>query len=400
MEVRCASCNKLFRVSDDKITGSGVKFPCTRCGESVKITRENFEQYLMSKSAPALASVEPAPQNTAAASPPSPATAKTSTIPDFGISSPSPSASTHSAAKAAAGFVKAAPLDKPASATAGAASEKQGMPGIKTGPSQPAPPKPEVKSPPKPMPQQSAPVGEGISGIKIEPRQPAAAQPKPEVKLPPKPAPAAATSATARPVREVSHPAPSVLSAAPRQAPGSSRGKKVVVLLVVLLVLGGAAFGVKFYLDKASQQVADAVKDVTSPDGLQVQNASGAVDPATGDLIITGTVENATDKVRPAWFIVADVYDAQGTVLIKAKLLSGKQLYTRRDYEIMVKRGMNVQDLKQKILQEQGSIIPAKGTVTFEMRIMEPPVGVASFNATLQPFDPVQLFKEMAEEQK
>ncbi len=173
-----------------------------------------------------------------------------------------------------------------------------------------------------------------------------------------------------------------------------------MVFLVVLLLIGGAAFGVKFYLEKASEQVGDAVKALTSPDGLQIQNASGAVDPATGDLVITGSVENTTDKVRPAWFIVADVYDAQGSVLIKGKLLNGKQLYARRDYEIMVKRGMNVQELKQKILQEQGTIIPAKGTASFEMRIMEPPVGVASFNATLQPFDPVQLFKEMAEEQK
>src|SRR5512147_2360766 len=50
MEVRCGKCNKLFRVSDDKITGRGVKFSCTRCGESVKITREAFENYSLAQS--------------------------------------------------------------------------------------------------------------------------------------------------------------------------------------------------------------------------------------------------------------------------------------------------------------------------------------------------------------
>src|SRR5512142_1373049 len=51
MEIRCGKCNKLFRVSNDKITGSGVKFPCTRCGELVKITREAFENYTLAQSA-------------------------------------------------------------------------------------------------------------------------------------------------------------------------------------------------------------------------------------------------------------------------------------------------------------------------------------------------------------
>ena len=109
--------------------------------------------------------------------------------------------------------------------------------------------------------------------------------------------------------------------------------------------------------------------------------------------------KNITDKPRPAWYIVAEVFDAQNTVLVRAKMLSGKQLYTRRDYEILVKRGQNIQDLKKK-MQEQGVIIPPKSMVNFEIRIMEPPVGIASFNATLQPFDPVQLFKEIAQDQK
>jgi predicted Zn finger-like uncharacterized protein len=54
METRCKKCNKLFRVSDDKITGTGIKFPCTRCGDYVKITREDFEHYTLSRGAEAV----------------------------------------------------------------------------------------------------------------------------------------------------------------------------------------------------------------------------------------------------------------------------------------------------------------------------------------------------------
>ena len=50
MEIRCGSCNKLFRVSDDKVTGKGIKFACTRCNEYVRITREDFENYTLSQS--------------------------------------------------------------------------------------------------------------------------------------------------------------------------------------------------------------------------------------------------------------------------------------------------------------------------------------------------------------
>src|ERR1700690_2253229 len=51
MEVRCGTCNKLFRVSDDKITGIGIKFPCTRCGAYVRITHAVFEHYPLSHGA-------------------------------------------------------------------------------------------------------------------------------------------------------------------------------------------------------------------------------------------------------------------------------------------------------------------------------------------------------------
>jgi hypothetical protein len=226
------------------------------------------------------------------------------------------------------------------------------------------------------------------------PKPAAAARPEPAAKPFPK-VPAAPSGRS----EEAVHPAvSSVPSATP--AASSGAGKKLLVIIAVLVVLVLAAgFGAKWYFGKASQQVSDAVKAETSPEGLLIQNASGAIDPGNQDLVITGVIQNTTDKPRPAWYVVAEVYDAQNTVLVRAKMLSGKQIYTRRDYDILVKRGRNVQELKMK-MQEPGTVIPPKSTVNFEIRIIEPPVGIASFNATLQPFDPVQLFKEIVEDQK
>ena len=49
MEIRCEKCSKLFRVADEKITGAGIKFLCTRCGEYVKVPRQVFEEYKQSQ---------------------------------------------------------------------------------------------------------------------------------------------------------------------------------------------------------------------------------------------------------------------------------------------------------------------------------------------------------------
>jgi predicted Zn finger-like uncharacterized protein len=381
MEVRCGNCSKLFRVSDDKITGSGIKFACSRCGEFVKITKEDFEQYNLSKAtASVLASSVLTPPK------PSPAATKQ----DQQI----PAA----AVDMSFAFSESPVLDLP--------HEEQAPPLF-------VKPAPLIESEPEPAPIQ--PKAEPKKEPKIEPRiepkvepMPAVAAPQPEAatkaEAEPKPEPfrTAAPAASSAPEREAARPTPSVIAAS-QVAPAASSGtvKKLLVFIAVLLVIiGAAAFGAKWYFGRASQQVSDAVKAVTTPEGLQILNASGAMDPIKGDLVISGVVENSTDKPKPAWYVVADVYDAQGTVLVKAKFLSGKQLYTRRDYDILLKRGVNIQDLKAKNLQEQGVIIPPKGTVNFEIHIMEPPVGIVSFNATLQPFDPVQLFKEMVEEQK
>jgi hypothetical protein len=180
---------------------------------------------------------------------------------------------------------------------------------------------------------------------------------------------------------------------------GSGKRAAIVVLALVLLTAGGFFAKSFFGGASSSRHAIDLGKEVV-PDGLQIMNASGGVDPVSGDLTISGVIENSTDLPRPAWYVVVDLLDAQGTTLAQAKLVSGKQFYTRRDMDILSKRGLDVQELKMKQLQEQGVVIPARGSVSFEIRILEPPIGVANFNANLQPFDPVKLHKEMSEEQK
>jgi len=343
MEVRCGKCNKLFRVSDDKITGPGIKFACSRCGEYVKITQAGFEQYNLSQ---ATASVLAGPS--ANKFPP------------------------HDQAPPA--FVKPTPAPGPA----------------------PAPTPVQPKPQPKVEPKESKPAAP-IMQHPVTPPKPAATAKQGSTA---NPFPQALTVPSA-PAGEAAQPAMR-LSSTPSAAPAASSGtgKKLLIIVAVLLVIiTAAAFGAKWYFGRATQQVSEVIKAVTSPEGLLITSASGAIDTGNQDLVITGVIENTTDKPRPAWYVVADVYDAQNTVLVQAKMLSGKQIYTRRDYDILVRRGHNIQELKMK-MQEPGTIIPPKSTVNFEIRIMEPPVGIASFNATLQPFDPVQLFKELVEDQK
>jgi hypothetical protein len=172
-----------------------------------------------------------------------------------------------------------------------------------------------------------------------------------------------------------------------------------LVLWVAFVLLCFAGYGVFQYVMPSKQSDKESTSELSSIEGLRILNGAGSVEP-NGDLLISGLVENATDKERSAWYVVVDVFDAQGKVLSQIRLLNGKQIYTRKDYDVLAKRGTNIQELKTKILQEHGVIIPAKGSVPFELRYIQPPVGVASFNATLHPFDPVKLFKEIAEEAK
>ncbi len=196
------------------------------------------------------------------------------------------------------------------------------------------------------------------------------------------------------------HPSPAfspVIGASPTKSHRSGKRVMVMVAAAIILVLGG--FGAYVYLQSTEQTSNDAAAHMVSTEGLRITNAAGSLEP-NGDLLISGIVENSTNKPQSAWLVVVDVYDARGMVINKIKLLDGKQLYSRSDYAILAKRGAPVQQMKANVLQGQGTVIPPEDKVPFEIRYLQPPAGIASFNATLQPFDPAGLSKEIQDQTK
>jgi hypothetical protein len=179
----------------------------------------------------------------------------------------------------------------------------------------------------------------------------------------------------------------------------SSTSRQLMVLAIAVLIIAAVGYSALSHF-KASTPVSQApVGMLTSIDGLEVMNTAATYD-TRGDYVISGDIVNTTDVERPAWLIVAEMFDNQGILLGRARMLNGIELYTRRDYEILAKRGTNIQELKARNLQEQRSKLLPKGTVHFEITILEAPAGGVTFNANLQPFDPVQLFNEVVAEQK
>ena len=483
MEIRCGNCSKLFRVADEKITGKGIKFACTRCNNPVKITREEFETYMLSKSAVSiLDSFEPKLKSAATATH-EPEAAKAELRPDAGVltvvaepnvlappSSPAPDFLREKEGHLVAEpdlFGQASPPDnqQPVPETQSPAAPAFTAPSVPEPEPAIAPPikaEPESKKEPASVPEQSrkpepslephpdpaveaelqakqkiqpelkpkpetAPVVEPKVSPQPQPkpepkpeRKPEP-EPKPERKPEPKPEPVAKPQVAPKPKPEpvrrptpaAAQAAPPVSSRTPKREPSrpaaervvheetlvepSRTGKMGLVLLAAFILVGLAGYGVFKYMRPVTHTSRISRPEVTSIEGLRIVNASGSVEP-NGDLLISGVVENTTDKERSAWYIVVDVLDAQETVLNKLKLLNGKQLFTRRDYEILAKRGVNIQDLKTKALYERGVVIPAKSSVPFEMRYIQPPLGIATFNAALQPFDPVKLYKEIEED--
>ncbi len=173
-----------------------------------------------------------------------------------------------------------------------------------------------------------------------------------------------------------------------------SFGKKYFKLILLFFILYAGGYVVYLYMQPASKGDGEMVKGMTSPEGLQITSVSGSVD-ANQDFIVSGVIENTTNQERPDWYLVIDVYDTRGTVLDSEKMWNGKQLYTKKDYEVLAKRRVNVQELREKNLHEPGVVIPPKGTVRFEIRFIEWPSNIARFNATLKPFDPIRLYKEV-----
>lgn len=544
MEVRCGHCNKLFRVADDKITGTGIRFKCSKCGESVTITSEDFQRYKLSQeTVSVLDTFAPKPPKAPAAAPAEPKSvpkqpSAAEGFAGFDIIEDHETAAERELPKEEPAPFLAAPHEFGEEALAGA--PPLATPEVKP-PTKPvaAPPLPQ----PKPQQPQHKPTTQPKPAPKVEvvPPQVAPETPGagPAISPPPvteRPAPAVRPSAapsigapdTVHPIVSgsavgaaggIGCAVPTVamtilgvgmLSAlfkgkggdlpvfqAAFMAGASLTGAGIVIGVVLAMiqaksdrnmfgVLGallgaflgavfgaaqgvivaagsGAIIGGAFVIGSAigwgfkallvsivvviirrtimsskreefgtslsggqmmgvvlaglmvvlgvysevvsaskmktaKDEATKAVQEAFTPEGLQVTSSLASWDQTNGDLILNVTVENTTDQEKPGGYIVAVVYDANGGELIQVKMLNGKQMFTQRDYGIMTKRNVNVQEFKAKQFQEKPVAVPPHGLVNVEMRVMEPPAGVASFVASFQPFDPMKMIKEQMEE--
>jgi hypothetical protein len=81
------------------------------------------------------------------------------------------------------------------------------------------------------------------------------------------------------------------------------------------------------------------------------------------------------------------VFDKEQKLLSTVKMLNGVQLLEPRDFDILAKRGKDVDKLKAgMVLALQGGTIPPKGSVDFEVHVMDPPSSMASFYPALRQF--------------
>jgi hypothetical protein len=248
-------------------------------------------------------------------------------------------------------------------------------------------PDPEPRPAPEPRPEpQPEPAPKSTSMPEtVRTTPPAARRPEP--------------SPSETPVRETVYPVSQKTVKKVSPAGSFSWVEKVFLLVIVVIIISFGGYGLFTYIQSPPGKDRKPASATQSIEGLQIKNVTSSRE-TNGDILIAGTVENASDKEKAAWYVVVEVYNAQGTVIDKLRLLNGKQLYSRRDYEILKTRGVNVQELKAKNLEEQGVVIPAKGSVTFLIRYVQPPESMASLNPILQTFDPVRLFKEIAEDSK
>jgi hypothetical protein len=459
MEIRCSKCNKLFRVADEKITGKGIKFSCTQCGDAVKITREDLDAYTLSKTAvTALDMFEPKQKPDAISSlePDAARTAEKASGRDATVD-------------AQATLPASKDFDQSSSSTPDFLQEKEAHvfsepnPPYEESPIEDTPQQeeqkhlnevypaiPSITSPNKPgSEQESGTSGGSEEKSKSESHPEAAIKPKsqeiiqseheqkqeqerkmtPALDLIPMPKPGQKSQSKSQEhvsqphkpdmmpgIKSKPEPTPTdVPNEMPNEEPvemvmgqigrealqtkPSHTGRMVLILMSAIIMLGVAGYGVYKFVLPSMQNADRSATEMTSIDGLRIVNPSGSVE-SNGDLLITGAVENLTDKERSAWYVIVDVYDAKGTVLNRLRLLNGKQIYSHADYDVLSKRGVNVTELKANSIQSQGVVIPANGSVSFEIRYIQPPIGIASFNAVLQPYDPIRLLKDIAEESK
>ncbi len=462
MDIRCGSCRKLFRVADEKISGKGIRFKCSKCAEIITITKDDFEMDLLAREDEA---TEPVPQQ-----PPGPATRPSppaapgpsiKPVPTQPIPSPEPEAREYQPPREQ-DIPPAALSDfdfsEPHAAATAAAHPEEGFGGqdfsFNVEPEKEAVPEVEISpeaaaeaeaaldfpvdliSEPKrktafsaPSPEKQAPEAEPAPAVQAPDLGAAPAMPKGPVISPDllaqmkrnAPDKSAARTGAAPPADEdidlgaaLAMPktpetagkkeaeADSRTAAAARGAEASSMGKRALVIVVIVLTLvaglaalyymgflGGMIGQVTLSKPQPKSQPAPA-RQVITPEGLSIVDPVAFLDPERGDLVITGKINNTSDKQKTGWYLVTEVRDAKEIVLATVKMMNGIQLYTDKERELLAKRGVQAEDIRNMTAIREG-VISARGSVNFEVRVMNPPAGSARFLPMLRAFDPAAL---------
>ena len=481
MDIRCPSCRKLFRVADEKISGKGIRFKCSKCAEIITITKDDFDMDVLARED---GTTEPVPQQPPKpATRPSPPTAPEPSIkpvPPQPMPSPEPEAREYQPPQEQ-DIPPAALSDfdfsEPHAAATAAAHPEEGLGGqdfsFNVEPEQDAVPEVEISpeaaaeaeaalqfpddliseparkpvfgtpstSPPAPETQAEEEMDLGAAlAIPKGPTagsEPAAADqeldlgaapamPKGPVITPDLLASMMKRTApdkSAAQAKAVSHAdedidlgaalaipktpetagkkekgAGSKTAAVPRGAEAPLTGKRALVIGVIALVLVVVLAALYYYRGfllgtneqealQKPQPTSQPARQVITPEGLSLVDPVAFVDRERGDLVITGKVQNTTDKPKAGWYLVIEVRDAKEAALSTVRMLNGIQIYTKADQELLAKRGVKIDELQKRMASlEEGTISP-KGSVPFEVRVMNPPAGSARFLPTLQAFD-------------
>ena len=174
-----------------------------------------------------------------------------------------------------------------------------------------------------------------------------------------------------------------------------------VIMLALVIVLAALYYlgflGGKDYQDvqqkpqQKSEPKTPPARQEIGPEGLSIVDPAAFVDPERGDLVITGKILNTTDKPKPGWYLVTEVRDAKESILATAHMVNGIQIFSKTEQETLVKRGVKLDELQKKIASlGEGTILP-KGSVPFEVRVMNPPAGSARFLPVLRALNPAAL---------
>jgi predicted Zn finger-like uncharacterized protein len=520
MDIRCPSCSKLFRVADEKISGKGIRFKCSKCAEVITITKDDFEMDLLAREGEAEEQALQQPQRAPVPQPQAAPEPSITPAPPQPIPSPEPEAREYQPpSQEPEQDLPPAALDdfdfsEPHAAAAAAAHPEEGFGGrdfsFGAEPEEGSVPELEISleaaaeaeaalqfpddliSEPKRMPVFGAPSA-GEPTADEEPEQKPAQRPtgpgtmssgsQPPLDMGAEeetglgtalamqkeptagPGPAAAgqgselgsepvtpkgpvitpdllaemmkrstsgkSAAKAKPTapaegdidlgaalsipkatetagREEDETGPKT-AAATRALKEPLLGKRALVIAAVALVLVAVLAGL-YYLgflwgkneqealqkqQPISQSKSQPARQEITPEGLSIVDPVAFVDPERGDLVITGMIQNTTDQPKPGWYLVTEVRDSKETVLATVQMVNGIQIYSKAEQETFVKRGGKIDGLQRKMASPGEGTIPPKGSVSFEVRVMNPPAGSARFLPMLQSVDPSTLIENM-----